>query len=102
MDVSSGYLADHLQNNGRPAHQVILPSPELATNALTRFQIVDHVHFHIIPKPEDAGDKEGLVIGWPSKFQSAQRQVLAELMTCSSERGLCHTRRPYDSISDAF
>ncbi|KAK8865595.1 hypothetical protein IAR55_000739 [Kwoniella newhampshirensis] len=39
-----------LQNNGRPAHQV-----------------VDHVHFHIIPKPADAGDKEGLVIGWPTQ-----------------------------------
>ncbi|RSH90388.1 hit protein 1 [Saitozyma podzolica] len=39
-----------LQNNGRPAHQV-----------------VDHVHFHVIPKPADASDKEGLVIGWPTQ-----------------------------------
>ncbi|KAG2127009.1 HIT-like domain-containing protein [Suillus cothurnatus] len=38
-----------LQNNGRIAHQV-----------------VDHVHFHVIPKP-DASDEEGLVIGWPAK-----------------------------------
>ncbi|GBE79876.1 Hit family protein [Sparassis crispa] len=38
-----------LQNNGRIAHQE-----------------VDHVHFHIIPKPS-ASDDEGLVIGWPSK-----------------------------------
>ncbi|KAH9824096.1 HIT-like domain-containing protein [Melampsora americana] len=38
-----------LQNNGRIAHQV-----------------VDHVHFHIIPKPA-ASDEVGLVIGWPSK-----------------------------------
>lgn len=38
-----------LQNNGRIAHQV-----------------VDHVHFHVIPKPSDS-DKEGLVIGWPTK-----------------------------------
>ncbi|KAH9473448.1 hypothetical protein MJO29_000530 [Puccinia striiformis f. sp. tritici] len=38
-----------LQNNGRIAHQE-----------------VDHVHFHIIPKPS-ATDSEGLVIGWPSK-----------------------------------
>ncbi|KLT39498.1 HIT-like protein [Cutaneotrichosporon oleaginosum] len=37
-----------LQNNGRPAHQE-----------------VDHVHFHYIPKPADAGDKAGLVVGWP-------------------------------------
>ena len=35
-----------LQNNGRLAHQA-----------------VDHVHFHIIPKPSDA---QGLGIGWPS------------------------------------
>ncbi|KAH7885004.1 HIT-like domain-containing protein [Phlebopus sp. FC_14] len=38
-----------LQNNGRIAHQE-----------------VDHVHFHVIPKPS-AGDTEGLVIGWPAK-----------------------------------
>ncbi|KAK0185704.1 HIT-like domain-containing protein [Armillaria mellea] len=37
-----------LQNNGRVAHQV-----------------VDHVHFHVIPKPNN--DKEGLVIGWPTQ-----------------------------------
>ncbi|KAJ5224362.1 uncharacterized protein N7469_007865 [Penicillium citrinum] len=35
-----------LQNNGRIAHQV-----------------VDHVHFHMIPKPNE---KEGMSIGWPS------------------------------------
>jgi len=35
-----------LQNNGRLAHQV-----------------VDHVHFHMIPKPND---QEGLGIGWPA------------------------------------
>ncbi|GKZ34651.1 adenosine 5'-monophosphoramidase [Aspergillus brasiliensis] len=36
-----------LQNNGRIAHQV-----------------VDHVHFHMIPKPTE---KEGLGIGWPAQ-----------------------------------
>ncbi|CAG7916221.1 unnamed protein product [Penicillium olsonii] len=36
-----------LQNNGRIAHQV-----------------VDHVHFHMIPKPNE---KEGMSIGWPSQ-----------------------------------
>ena len=36
-----------LQNNGRIAHQV-----------------VDHVHFHLIPKPNES---EGLGIGWPTK-----------------------------------
>lgn len=35
-----------LQNNGRLAHQA-----------------VDHVHFHIIPKPNDA---QGLGVKWPS------------------------------------
>lgn len=35
-----------LQNNGRAAHQA-----------------VDHVHFHIIPKPNEA---EGLGVKWPS------------------------------------
>lgn len=35
-----------LQNNGRQAHQA-----------------VDHVHFHIIPKPSEA---QGLGIKWPS------------------------------------
>lgn len=35
-----------LQNNGRGAHQA-----------------VDHVHFHIIPKP---GAREGLGISWPA------------------------------------
>ncbi|KAJ7644696.1 HIT-like domain-containing protein [Roridomyces roridus] len=36
-----------LQNNGRLAHQE-----------------VDHVHFHIIPKPDA---ERGLVVGWPAK-----------------------------------
>ncbi|KAG0144587.1 hypothetical protein CROQUDRAFT_659780 [Cronartium quercuum f. sp. fusiforme G11] len=48
-----------LQNNGRIAHQQ-----------------VDHVHFHIIPKPA-ATDEEGLVIGWPMK--SADMGKLGEL-----------------------
>ncbi|KIJ58019.1 hypothetical protein HYDPIDRAFT_120085 [Hydnomerulius pinastri MD-312] len=41
-----------LQNNGRIAHQE-----------------VDHVHFHVIPKPS-ASDNEGLVIGWPAQKPS--------------------------------
>ena len=43
-----------LQNNGRVAHQE-----------------VDHVHFHLIPKPSE---KEGLGIGWP-----AQKMDMEEL-----------------------
>ncbi|WOO85741.1 Hit family protein 1 [Vanrija pseudolonga] len=44
-----------LQNNGRPAHQE-----------------VDHVHFHVIPKPADRGDQEGLVVGWPTQGLSRE------------------------------
>ena len=36
-----------LQNNGRIAHQ-----------------LVDHVHFHVIPKPDE---KQGLGIAWPAE-----------------------------------
>ncbi len=28
-------------------------------------QMVDHVHFHVIPKDETKGDEAGLVVGWP-------------------------------------
>jgi len=38
-----------LQNNGRIAHQM-----------------VNHVHFHVIPKPSES-DEEGLGVGWPAK-----------------------------------
>jgi len=50
-----------LQNNGRIAHQE-----------------VDHVHFHVIPKPA-ASDTEGLVIGWPQhKPTMDELKALAE------------------------
>ncbi|KAI8318934.1 putative HNT1-adenosine 5'-monophosphoramidase [Martensiomyces pterosporus] len=42
-----------LQNNGRLAHQE-----------------VPHVHFHVIPKPNEA---EGLTIGWPAKKADSER-----------------------------
>ncbi|ETW82260.1 hypothetical protein HETIRDRAFT_451819 [Heterobasidion irregulare TC 32-1] len=48
-----------LQNNGRIAHQV-----------------VDHVHFHVIPKPSES-DAEGLVIGWPTS--SPPKEEVAKL-----------------------
>lgn len=32
-------------------------------------QVVQHVHFHVIPKPNE---EEGLVIGWPSKQMSKE------------------------------
>lgn len=46
-----------LQNNGRVAHQA-----------------VDHVHFHIIPKP---GAREGLGIEWPAGALPADAAQLA-------------------------
>ncbi|KAF9439185.1 Adenosine 5'-monophosphoramidase [Entomortierella beljakovae] len=42
-----------LQNNGRIAHQA-----------------VDHVHFHVIPKPNE---KDGLVLEWETKQTSGER-----------------------------
>ena len=55
-----------LQNNGRIAHQVFSSFPNALTLTLLQTKVVDHVHFHIIPKPSES-DKEGLVIGWPTK-----------------------------------
>ena len=48
MSFNKAY-SRHVQNNGKIAHQE-----------------VNHVHFHIIPKPT-VSDSEGLVIGWPTK-----------------------------------
>ncbi|KAI0794373.1 HIT-like domain-containing protein [Fomes fomentarius] len=45
-----------LQNNGKIAHQHVF-----------------HVHFHVIPKPNE---QEGLIIGWPRVEQP--KDVLAE------------------------
>ncbi|KAF7198070.1 Hit family protein 1 [Pseudocercospora fuligena] len=47
-----------LQNNGRLAHQE-----------------VDHVHFHVIPKPNE---QEGLQIGWPT--QKGDMEKLKKLL----------------------
>jgi diadenosine tetraphosphate (Ap4A) HIT family hydrolase len=50
-----------LQNNGRLAHQQ-----------------VDHVHFHVIPKPNA---EEGLGVGWPMQKpeQDSLKALLEEL-----------------------
>ncbi len=48
-----------LQNNGAVAHQAVF-----------------HVHFHIIPKPDD---RQGLGVGWPSsRLDNAAGAALAE------------------------
>ncbi|KAI7825768.1 HIT-like domain-containing protein [Kickxella alabastrina] len=46
-------VAKKIANNGRLAHQE-----------------VPHVHFHIIPKPNE---EEGLAIGWPTKKADFER-----------------------------
>ena len=47
------------QNNGKIAHQHVF-----------------HVHFHVIPKPND---EQGLVIGWPTqKFEMDELKALQE------------------------
>ncbi|EJT48278.1 hydrolase [Trichosporon asahii var. asahii CBS 2479] len=59
-----------LQNNGRIAHQE-----------------VDHVHFHMIPKPE-ASDKSGLVVGWPGMshaMTNANRQFKVDDIAAAYE-----------------
>ncbi|ODQ49180.1 hypothetical protein PICMEDRAFT_14655 [Pichia membranifaciens NRRL Y-2026] len=47
VDGPEGAGYNVLQNNGRIAHQV-----------------VDHVHFHLIPKRDEA---TGLIVGWPAE-----------------------------------
>ncbi|KKZ66173.1 hypothetical protein EMCG_08059 [[Emmonsia] crescens] len=50
-----------LQNNGKPAHQ-----------------FVDHVHIHMIPKPNE---KQGLTVGWPLyEADKEELKVLCEEM----------------------
>jgi len=50
----------------------------------SRAQFVDHVHFHVIPKPSDS-DQEGLVVGWPQtapskdELAAIQTELLAKL-----------------------
>lgn len=66
-----------LQNNGRIAHQVCtLFFSQYSDTYAVATKVVDHVHFHVIPKPSES-DKEGLVIGWPTK--EASKDELAEL-----------------------
>ena len=50
-----------LQNNGRIAHQM-----------------VDHVHFHVIPKPNV---EQGLTVGWPmtNPEQDELKALLADM-----------------------
>jgi histidine triad (HIT) family protein len=59
--VSGCQAYNVLQNNGPLAHQAVM-----------------HVHFHIIPKPEDGG---GLGVGWPAgKLDAEAGAALAEAL----------------------
>ena len=41
-------------------------------------KVVHHVHFHVIPKPEES-DESGLVIGWPiQKFSKEELEKAHE------------------------
>lgn len=61
MKVTGTKAYNILQNNGADAHQAVF-----------------HVHFHIIPKPNDA---EGLGIGWPAgKLDQATAPDLARAL----------------------
>jgi histidine triad (HIT) family protein len=56
-----------LQNNGRLAHQAVM-----------------HVHFHIIPKPDE---QRGLGVGWPaSKLDADVGERLAQAVIAELER----------------
>src|SRR5512139_97541 len=58
MKVTGCSAYNVLQNNGSDAHQAVF-----------------HVHFHIIPKPND---REGLGVGWPAnKLDPASAPELA-------------------------
>ena len=46
----------------------------LENNGVGAHQAIDHVHFHIIPKPNS---REGLGIGWPAK--AVDREAAAAL-----------------------
>lgn len=53
IDSEQGDGYNFLQNNGRIAHQV-----------------VDHVHFHLIPKYKS---EEGLGVGWPASLEGKEK-----------------------------
>lgn len=61
IDSPEGPGYNVVQNNGRIAHQV-----------------VDHVHFHLIPKRDEA---TGLIEGWPAKAANMDqlKQLAAQL-----------------------
>lgn len=68
-DIPDEYLLDVLPVTKKIAKALDLDTTETGYNVLQNngriaHQEVDHVHFHLIPKPDD---KTGLVVGWPAK-----------------------------------
>lgn len=65
MKVSGTSDYNILQNNGAPAHQAVF-----------------HVHFHIIPKPNEGS---GLGVGWPTGKLEDGAQLAEQIRTALSE-----------------
>ncbi|CAG8607520.1 8561_t:CDS:2 [Paraglomus brasilianum] len=69
-ELSDESVADLSQVTKKVANAVIAATGEtqyniLQNNGARAHQVVKHVHFHIIPKPE-ADSQQGLMIEWPS------------------------------------
>jgi histidine triad (HIT) family protein len=68
MQVSGTQDYNILQNNGAAAHQAVF-----------------HVHFHIIPKPDN---ESGLGIGWPTgKLKDGEALAAAIVAALADDRG---------------
>lgn len=65
MKVSGTSDYNILQNNGAPAHQAVF-----------------HVHFHIIPKPNEGS---GLGVGWPAGKLEDGAQLAEQIRTALNE-----------------
>ncbi|KAL5519724.1 hypothetical protein ACEPAG_1384 [Sanghuangporus baumii] len=76
-DVDDAYLADTLIVAKRIAKALGSENYNvLQNNGTLAHQIVQHVHFHVIPKPNE---ETGLVIGWPTqKIQMDELKALQE------------------------
>ncbi|KAH0832382.1 hypothetical protein J3R83DRAFT_13414 [Lanmaoa asiatica] len=63
-ELMDKYLADALAVAKRIAIAQELENYNiLQNNGRVAYQTVDHVHFHVIPKP---GENTGLVVNWPA------------------------------------
>ncbi|KAI7852463.1 HIT-like domain-containing protein [Circinella umbellata] len=76
--VPDDYLADILPLARKVALAIGLDEGQynlLQNNGPMAHQVVPHVHFHIIPKPNK---EEGLIVGWPMK--EANQDNLKQLL----------------------